>query len=152
MSHHINARISFRFSVSFFLCISSISTCKPHPFLHKLTNIITTDSKIQTPSHTVGPAPSPSCSTWAPTPPESQPRTCHSTYTTLLLDDSPIKVLLQPCSHVCIREYGEALTGLDLTLPVIAKFTPKPDWPLDDPAYANICTPVGSVDGNRWGI
>ena len=45
----------------------------------------------------------------------------HSTYTTLLLDDSPIKVLLQPCNHICIREYGAALTGLDLTLPVIAK-------------------------------
>ena len=55
----------FRFSVSFFLCISSISTCKPHPCLHTLTKIITTDSHIQIPNHTVGPAPSPSRSTLA---------------------------------------------------------------------------------------
>ena len=116
--------LAFRFVFLFFLCISSISTCKPHPCLHVPTNIITTDSKIQTPNHTVGPAPSPSRSTLAPTAPEFQPRTRtagHSTYTTLLLDDSTIKVLLQPYSHVCIREYGEALTGLDSTLPVIAR-------------------------------
>ncbi|KAG6850375.1 hypothetical protein H0H93_014329, partial [Arthromyces matolae] len=38
----------------------------------------------------------------------------HSARTTLLLDDSPLKAILQPYNHLCIREYTGALRQNDL--------------------------------------
>ncbi|PCH34628.1 hypothetical protein WOLCODRAFT_139474 [Wolfiporia cocos MD-104 SS10] len=38
----------------------------------------------------------------------------HSALTTLLLDDSPLKAVLQPFNHVCIPEYTAALRAKDL--------------------------------------
>ncbi|KAG6901057.1 hypothetical protein C0995_001339 [Termitomyces sp. Mi166 len=38
----------------------------------------------------------------------------HSAHTTLLMDDSPRKVYLQPYNHLCIREYTGALRQIDL--------------------------------------
>jgi len=46
----------------------------------------------------------------------------HSAFTTLLLDDSPLKARLQPYNHVCLREYDSGLYKHDLAI-LDAKFT-----------------------------
>lgn len=38
----------------------------------------------------------------------------HSALTTLLLDDTPLKVFLQPYNHVCIKEYDTVLRERDI--------------------------------------
>lgn len=43
----------------------------------------------------------------------------HSALTTLLLDDSPAKVKLQPYNHVCVKEYNQQLRLKDLRTKVI---------------------------------
>lgn len=44
----------------------------------------------------------------------SQPQSTHSAFTTLLLDDSPHKAVLQPYNHVCIPEYDSKRRQHDL--------------------------------------
>ncbi|KAH0835735.1 hypothetical protein J3R83DRAFT_9560 [Lanmaoa asiatica] len=44
----------------------------------------------------------------------SQSQTIHSAFTTLLLDDSPHKAVLQPYNHVCIPEYDSTRRQHDL--------------------------------------
>jgi hypothetical protein len=43
----------------------------------------------------------------------------HSPLTTILLDDSPVKVRLQPYNHVCVREYNQEVRMRDLRTHVI---------------------------------
>lgn len=40
----------------------------------------------------------------------------HSAYTTLLLDDSPAKVRLQPYNHLCVPEYNAEIRNRDLSV------------------------------------
>ncbi|KAF8639332.1 hypothetical protein AX17_001580 [Amanita inopinata Kibby_2008] len=40
--------------------------------------------------------------------------TLHSAYTTILLDDSPLKAQLQPWNHVCIKEYEADMRKADI--------------------------------------
>ncbi|KZV67395.1 hypothetical protein PENSPDRAFT_688198 [Peniophora sp. CONT] len=42
--------------------------------------------------------------------------TVHSALTTLLLDDSPKKAILQPWNHLCIPDYTQALRNADLAI------------------------------------
>ncbi|KAF7374621.1 FCP1-like proteiny domain-containing protein [Mycena sanguinolenta] len=53
----------------------------------------------------------------APAPPESipeRPSYHHGPYTTLLVDDSPLKVRLQPWNHLCVGEYDAVTRARDL--------------------------------------
>ncbi|KIK78453.1 hypothetical protein PAXRUDRAFT_325246 [Paxillus rubicundulus Ve08.2h10] len=57
-------------------------------------------------------------------PAESESQIIHSALTTLLLDDSPHKALLQPYNHICIPEYDSARRQADL-LSIVAMRQPK---------------------------
>ncbi|KAK2467554.1 hypothetical protein APHAL10511_000409 [Amanita phalloides] len=46
--------------------------------------------------------------------PSIQSPATHSAYTTILLDDSPLKAQLQPWNHVCIKEYVAEMHAADI--------------------------------------
>lgn len=56
----------------------------------------------------------------------SQSQNTHSAFTTLLLDDSPHKAVLQPYNHICIPEYGSTRRRHDLQT-FLATKKPKED-------------------------
>jgi hypothetical protein len=57
----------------------------------------------------------------SPKPTSSSPY--HSAATTILLDDSPAKAVLQPYNHLCVPEYSRALRNADLA--ALAPRSPK---------------------------
>ncbi|PPR05041.1 hypothetical protein CVT24_010187 [Panaeolus cyanescens] len=56
----------------------------------------------------------------------------HSAHTTLLMDDSPLKAILQPFNHLCISEYTNEMRKNDLTILEIQNLKKQRAEPCDE--------------------
>ena len=66
----------------------------------------------------------------------------HSSHTTLLLDDSPLKAQLQPWNHICIKEYVAQMRAADVTASLKLKEQIKAGVEGEDPKLMEETTDV----------